>query len=97
MANSLSFLMMSFSCDETALDDFYFKLGGMTKYKDLSFLLKIVLTLSHGQAVVERNFSLGNALLNYNMGEDSVKAKKVIKDHMLSNGLEPHTIHIQIS
>ena len=87
-------IFQSFSCDETALDDFFFKLVGVEKYKDLSFLLKIVLTLSHGQAAVERSFSLGNALLNYNMSEDSIKAKKVIKDHMLSNGLEPHTIHI---
>ena len=85
-------IFQSFSCDETALDDFFFKLVGMEKYKDLSFLLKIVLTLSHGQA--ERSFSLGNALLNYNMSQDSIKAKKVIKDHMLSNRLEPHTIHI---
>ena len=28
------------------------------------------------------------------MSEGTIKAKKVIKDHMLSNGLEPHTIHI---
>ena len=26
--------------------------------------------------------------------QDSIKAKKVIKDHMLSNGLQPHTTHI---
>ena len=58
-------IFQSFSCDETALDDFFFKLVGMEKYKDLSFLLKIVLTLSHGQPAVERSFSLGNALLNY--------------------------------
>ena len=86
-------IFQSFSCDETALDDF-FKLVGVDKYKDLSFRLKIVLTFSHSQAAVERIFSLGNALLNYNMSEDSTEAKKVIKDHMLSNDLEPHTIHI---
>ena len=87
-------IFQSFSCNETALDDFFFKLVGVEKYKDLSFLLKIVPTLSYGQAAVERNFNLGNALLNYNMSEDSIKSKKVIKDHKLSNGLEPHTIHI---
>ena len=53
-----------------------------------------MLTLIHGQAAVERSFGLGNALLNYNMIEDSIKAKKFIRDHMLSNDLEPHTIHI---
>ena len=79
-------IFQSFSCDETALDDFFFKLVGVEKYKDLSFLLKIVLTLSHVQAAVERSLSLGNALLNYK--------RLHVKDHMLSNGLEPHTIHI---
>ena len=69
-------IFQSFCCDETALDDFFFKLVGMEKYKDLSFLPKIVLTLIHGQAAVERSFSLVNALLNYNMIEDSIKAKK---------------------
>ena len=87
-------IFQSFSYDETALDDFFFKLVGVEKCKDLSFLLKIVLTLSHGQAAVERSFSFGDALLNYNMIEDSIEAKKVIKDHVLSNGVEPHTIHI---
>ena len=81
-------IFQSFSCDETALEDFFFKLAGVQKYKDLSFLLKIMITLIHVQVAV------GNALLNYNMIEDSIKAKKVIRDNMLSNGLEPHTIHI---
>ena len=45
-------IFQSFSSNETALDDF-FKLVGLEKYKDLSFLLKIVLTFSHGQAAVE--------------------------------------------
>ena len=87
-------IFQSFSCNETALDDFFFKLVGVEKYKDLSFLPKIVFSLSHGQAAVEQSLSLGNALLNYNMSEDSIKAKKVIKVHMLLYGLEPHTIHI---
>ena len=87
-------IFQSFSCDETSLDDFFFKLVGVEKYKDLSFLLKIVFSLSHGQAAVEQSLSLGNALLNYNMSEDSIKAKKVIKVRILSYGLEPHTIHI---
>ena len=69
-------IFQSFLCDETTLDDFFFKLVGVEKYKDLSFLLKIVFTLSHSQATVEQSFSLGNALLNYNMSEDSVKASK---------------------
>ena len=87
-------IFQGFSCDETTLDDFFFKLLDVEKHKGLSFLPKIMLTLSHGQAVAKQSFRFDNALLNYNMSEDSMKAKKVIKDHMLSNGLEPHTTHI---
>ena len=47
------------------------RLVGVEKYKDLSFLLKKVLTLSHGQASVDQSFSFGNALLNYDMSEDT--------------------------
>ena len=43
----------------------------MERYKDLSFL--------HGQAAVEQNFSLGNAFLNDNMSEDSIKQKKLLR------------------
>ena len=82
-------MFQSFSCNETALYDFFFKLAHKEKQKDLSFLLKTVLTLSHGQDAVERSFSLGNALLNY---EVSKQAKKVLKSHILSNDLEPDTV-----
>ena len=37
---------------------------------------------------------VGNTLFSYNMCEDKIKAKSVIKDLLLSNGLEPHTIQI---
>ena len=43
----------NFSFYETALDDFFFKSVGLEKYKDLSFLLKIVHSLSHGKTAVE--------------------------------------------
>ena len=35
------------------LDDFYFQHTCVNNYKDLSFVLRVVLTLSHGQASVE--------------------------------------------
>ena len=75
-------IFQSFSCDKTAFDDFIFKFICMEKFKYLSFVVKKKLPLSHGQAAVEQSFSLGNALLNYDISEDSVKAKKVIEDHM---------------
>ena len=39
-----------------ALDEFYFDIMKVPKFKELSSLLKIILSLSHGQADVERRF-----------------------------------------
>lgn len=80
--------------DEKDLDDFYFTDLNLAAFPDLSFLIKMILTLSHGQAAVERSFSINNSVLNLNMKEDSIVAKKIVKDHMISNGLKPNTINI---
>ena len=52
------------------------------------------LTLSHGQADVERGISLNNAVPQSNMKHDSVVSKRLIQDHLVSNNLKPHTIEI---
>ena len=86
---------ITFSRQERDLDDFYFADLDLGKFPDLSFLIKIVLTLSHdGQAAVERSFSINNSVLNLNIKEDSIVAKKIVKDHMISNSLKPYTISI---
>ena len=85
----------NFSGDDTNLYDFYFRFIGIEKYKKLSFLVKIFRTLSHGQASVECSFILNNSvLLNNNVSEGSIVAKKAIRDYMFSNGLEPQSIVI---
>ena len=40
------------------LDDFFFKKCNVSKFPELSSVLKIVLTMSHDQADIERGFSL---------------------------------------
>ena len=80
-----------FCSKESRLDDFYFKTVGIGKYKELSFGLKVLLTRSHGQASVERH---NNAVLKTNMAPETVIAKRMIKDHMLSHDLKPYTIEI---
>ena len=82
----------NFSANDTNLDDFYFRFIRIEKYKELLFLVKIVLTLSHGQASVECSFNLTKAVLNHNISEDSIVAKKTKRDHTLSTGLEPESI-----
>ena len=82
----------NFSANDNTLDDIYFRFIRIMKYKVLSFLVKTVLTLSHGQASVECSFSLNKSVLNHKISEDSIVAKKGIRDYMLSNGLEPQSI-----
>ena len=72
------------------LDNFYFK----KYYIKLSFMIRFMLTLSHGKASVERGFNLNNTVLKTNMSSNTIVARRIIKDHMLSNDLAPHTIII---
>ena len=68
---------------------FYFRFIGIEKYKELSFLVKMFLTLSHGKASVELSSSLNKPFLNHNFSEDWIVAEEAIRDHMLPNGVEP--------
>ena len=53
-----------------------------------------ILTLSHRQASVEGSYSLNKSVLNHNISENSIVAKKAIRDHILGNGVEPQSIVI---
>ena len=64
------------------------------KYVNLAFVNKMILTLSHGQATVERSFSINKSVVDVNMKEESIVASKPIKDHMLSNDVQPDMIEI---
>ena len=83
-----------FDRSETRLDDFYFKIIGIKQYPNLARVVKLVLTLSHGQASVERQFSVNNSVLDVNMKEDSIVARKLIRDHMLAHSLTPESFTI---
>ena len=75
---------------EANLDDFYFKKldKDIRRYKKFLFVLKIMLTLSHGEAAVKRLFSLGKSSLQVNIKEESIIAKKIIRDHLLANKID---------
>jgi len=45
------------------LDDLYFDILGVSKFKKLVSIVSLVLTLSHGQASVECGFSQNNSVL----------------------------------
>ena len=74
-----------------ALDEFYFYIVKVPKFKELSSLLKIILRLSHGQDDVERGFSLSSGVLKENIADKSIVVKgsskitfcQATKSHML--------------
>ena len=88
-----------FSRSNDSLDSFYFSLfpNLNQSHPDLSSILKLILVLRHGQASVEQGFSLWNATLKYIISEWSLDSKRLIIDHMLSNGLQPETVEILTS
>ena len=63
------------------LDGFCFNQGFANNYANLSFVIKVVLTLSHNQAFTEHQFRVNNTVLDNNMNEESIVAKKHIIDH----------------
>ena len=77
------------------LDDFYFNSTvNVKKYPELSFVLKIVIVLSHGQVAVERGFSLRDQSLKENISAESLNAHWMITDHMISSSVKLETIDI---
>ena len=86
----------SFS-EKTRLDNFYFSEIGVQKYQELSFVIRLLLTLSHGQSAVERDFSLRKNLEQHNMSPESIIAKRMIKDHLCNNKLAPYEVVIDKS
>ena len=66
----------------------------MPKDNNVSFVIELLLTLSRCQTSLERGFSNNKSILKTNMSVETVFSKRLIKDHMLANGLKPHTIEI---
>ena len=54
------------------LDPFYFENFDMDRFPKLSIILQSIFVLSHGQAAVERRFSLNQSLLCCNTKEMSI-------------------------
>lgn len=76
---------IGFDKKKDRLDNFFFNVIGIQKYEQLAFVVKVILTLSHGQASVERGFSINKSVLEVNMKAESIVARKLIRDHMIKN------------
>ena len=64
----------------------------MQNYKTLSFVFKLVHTLSHGQTFVEKQFSVNNQVQDNNMQMMSIVAQKHVVNQMKANQLTSHSI-----
>ena len=87
-------MFIEFNKESDRFDDLYFKKCNINRYKELAGVVKILSTLSHGQASVEQRFSENNTVLAQNMKVESIVACRLIKDHLVSNNLQSQTIDI---
>ena len=77
----------SFSMESNRVDTFYFdRLANEADLKELWKVVKLLLTLSHGQATVERSFSSNKGVMVENLAQYSLVAQRVICDHVRSVG-----------
>ena len=63
-------------------------------HKTLSFIVKMVLTLSHGQASVERQFLVNHQVLDNNMQMMRIVVLKYVINHVETNQPTSHSINI---
>lgn len=86
---------LSFDPANDRLDVFYWKyITGIKSVDKLAEILKIVLTLSHGQAAVERGFSVNKSLLVENLSTSSLISQRIVHDHLTSNNLSSEDFEI---
>ena len=77
----------SFDPQQCRLDTMLHKyVGQNSEYDQLWKLIKVLLSLSHGQASVKRGFSVNKYLVVDNMREKTVIAQRIVHDHIQSHG-----------
>ena len=80
---------------ETRIDDSYFhSLTNISEHNELCAILKLIFTISHGQADVKRGFSLNKNFLNQNMETLTIASCRKVKDHLLSNKIVLHEFKV---
>ena len=73
----------AFSKAEGRLDRLYYLLlNGKEKFTKLWRIINVLLLLSHGQATVERGFSVNRDTTQTNISQKVLISKRIIKDHL---------------
>ena len=77
------------------LDEFYYRMfAGKEEWKELYQIIQLVLTLSHGQASVERSFSVNEDILLPNMRAETLYAIKLVHDTIRTTGIKVHDFKV---
>ena len=75
------------------LDVFFMRfLKGNSRYKNLTKIIKIIMTLYHGQLEVERGFSINENALVDNMLMETIVAQRKVNDYMGKNNFQPQNM-----
>ena len=78
---------LTFDENKVRLDSFFFYfMHGSTKFRKSWDVFKLVFTLSHGQAAVERRFSVNKELLVENLQQLSLVSQRIVSDYLTDFG-----------
>ena len=91
---SFSIQFSEFQQNQDRLDHFYLPVIKIQKYEQLSFVIQLICTFNHGQATVQRRFSVNQCGVDTNMKAETMVSKRLIKDHMMVHDLKPHMIEV---
>ena len=83
-----------FNKSSDRVDLFFGKYINTSEYEQMWCVFKLLSCLSHGQASVERGFSVNSNLLVENMHEDSLIAQMIVYDHVKSLKLEAYEVKV---
>ena len=88
-----------FEKNRNRLDKFYVKDFCVLRYKKLSFVIKIILTMSHGQAAVKGGFNtslinINNSTLKTNISPEGVNSEKTDERPLINKQLK--TAHLRV-
>ena len=76
------------------LDDLLFQTLKIERFPELSQITMIIFVINQGQAHVERGLSINTNVININMKEQSIRTKRLVRDHMQKYNLQPATTEI---
>ena len=78
-----------FVCEDFQVDE---KSESLSHYSALVEIFKFIRILSHGQAAIERGFSVNKNVLVENLVEETLIGQRIVLDHIRMNNYNPNTV-----